>query len=204
MKKQYLCVCFESHYLSQQTTTAFPSNSSFTQRRDAPAGRDWGQRNQEQWRGQIKTQFREAREDERNLQQGKEAVPYGSCQTMCPARELRAREAQNRLHHFEMLPGTERDRLPKGDPTRAVKEYSRPAAGKDSTNPADLRPPAVLLKTVCYLIDDIAASPGQHPWTEVSIHTVTQFNVYCKHLCLFYFTIKLSLPAQHVHSCYFN
>ncbi|XP_047442177.1 SAC3 domain-containing protein 1 isoform X2 [Mugil cephalus] len=94
-------------------------------------------------------------------------VPKGTCQTMCPAHELRDREAQNRLHHFEMLPGTEKVRRPKGDPSRAVKEYSRPAAGKDSTRPSDLRPPAVLLKTVCYLIDDIAASPTLHPWTEV-------------------------------------
>lgn len=87
---------------------------------------------------------------------------------MCPARELRGREAQNRLHRFEVLAGTERDRRPCGDPLRAVKEYSRPAAGKDSTNPTDLRPPAVLLKTVCYLIDDIAAAPHLDPWTEAS------------------------------------
>ncbi|XP_029002343.1 SAC3 domain-containing protein 1 isoform X2 [Betta splendens] len=86
---------------------------------------------------------------------------------MCPARELQSREAQNRLHRFEVVAGTEKERRPKGDALRAVKEYSRPAAGKDSTNPSDLRPPAVLLKTVCYLIDDVAGSPCQHPWTEV-------------------------------------
>lgn len=95
-----------------------------------------------------------------------ETVPKGSCQTMCSVRELRERERQKRLHRFEMMPGTERDRLPRGDPLRAVKEYTRPAAGKDSTNPAELRPPEVLLKTVCYLIDGIAASPRLHPWTE--------------------------------------
>ncbi len=93
---------------------------------------------------------------------------------MCPARELRKREAQNRLHRFEMLEGTERDKQPRGDPLRAVKEYSRPAAGKDSTNPTDLRPPAVLLKTVCYLIDDISASPHLHPWTEVSCISIPE------------------------------
>uniref|UniRef100_A0A4W6FLN6 SAC3/GANP/THP3 conserved domain-containing protein n=1 Tax=Lates calcarifer TaxID=8187 RepID=A0A4W6FLN6_LATCA len=49
-------------------------------------------------------------------------------------------QRRNRLHHFEILAGTERDRQPRADPLRAVKEYSRPAAGKDSTNPADLRP----------------------------------------------------------------
>lgn len=110
----------------------------------------------------------EVKEDERCQLQEKETVPRGTCQTMCPARELRDREVQNRLHRFEMLAGTERDKRPRGDPLRAVKEYSRPAAGKDSTNPSDLRTPAVLLKTVCYLIDDIAASSHLHPWTEAS------------------------------------
>ncbi|XP_038571951.1 SAC3 domain-containing protein 1 isoform X2 [Micropterus salmoides] len=140
---------------------------SHSQRRGAPAGGEWRQRNEAQWRGQGKTQGREVEENERREQQVKETLPRGTCQTMCPARELRDREAQCRLHRFEMLAGTERDRRPRGDSLRAVKEYSRPAAGKDSTNPPDLRPPAVLLKTVCYLIDDIAASPHPEPWTEV-------------------------------------
>lgn len=86
---------------------------------------------------------------------------------MCPTREMHDREAQNRLHHFEVLAGTERNRRPRADPSRTVKEYSRPAAGKDSTWPSDLRPPAVLLKTVCFLIDDIAASSDLQPWTEM-------------------------------------
>lgn len=124
------------------------------------------QGNRESWRSQGKAQVREVEEHEK--QKRRETVPEGVCQTMCPARELRDRERQIRLHSFEMLAGTERDRLPRGDPSRAVKEYSRPAAGKDSTNPTDLRPPEVLLKTVCYLIDNIAASPHLHPWTEVS------------------------------------
>uniref|UniRef100_A0A7N8YBL0 SAC3 domain containing 1 n=1 Tax=Mastacembelus armatus TaxID=205130 RepID=A0A7N8YBL0_9TELE len=105
--------------------------------------------------------------DWRQRQRTQETVPRGICEAMCPARELRDREAQNRLHRFEMLAGTEKSRRPRGDPLRAVKEYSRPAAGKDSTNPSDLRPPAVLLKTVCYLIDDIAASRTLHPWSEI-------------------------------------
>uniref|UniRef100_A0A672HMF3 Si:zfos-452g4.1 n=2 Tax=Salarias fasciatus TaxID=181472 RepID=A0A672HMF3_SALFA len=106
-------------------------------------------------------------EEKRHRLLGKESVPLGTCQTMCPTHELLDREAKNRLHCFEMLRGTEKDRKPRGDPLRAVKEYSRPAAGKDLTNPSALRPPAVLLNTVHYLIDDIATSPGLHPWTEV-------------------------------------
>lgn len=95
--------------------------------------------------------------------------PQGTCMTMCPRRELQDREAQCRLHRFEILAGTENERKPKADPARVVKEYSRPAAGKDATRPSDLRPPAVLLKTVCYLIDEIAASPTLQPWTEVRV-----------------------------------
>ncbi|XP_031719716.1 SAC3 domain-containing protein 1 [Anarrhichthys ocellatus] len=147
-----------------------PRRISHSQRRDAPpaaAGGEWRQRTEEQWRGQGKAQVRDGERDERREHHGKDTVPSGTCQTMCPARELRDRELQNRLHRFELLAGTERDRRPRGDPLRAVKEYSRPAAGKDSTNPTDLRPPAVLLKTVFYLIDDIAASPHLRPWTEM-------------------------------------
>ncbi|KAM3876085.1 uncharacterized protein ACN63O_022594 [Diretmus argenteus] len=136
--------------------------------RPRPAGREWRQ-NQEQCRGRGAQALvrRVEEEEERPLRQAQETVPRGICQSMCPARELQDREAQNRLHRFEMLAGAQRVRRPRADPSRAVKEYSRPAAGKDSTCPADLRPPAVLLQTVCYLIDDIAASRRLQPWTEV-------------------------------------
>ncbi|KAK2191665.1 hypothetical protein NP493_48g04022 [Ridgeia piscesae] len=36
-----------------------------------------------------------------------------------------------------------------------VKEYSRPAAGKLDTDPCDLRPPDILHKSVCYLINNV-------------------------------------------------
>ncbi|KAG7513875.1 hypothetical protein JOB18_019031 [Solea senegalensis] len=142
-----------------------PRRISHSQRRHAPTG-EWRQRNQEQWRGEDRGSVRQE-EGEIPEQQSKGAVPRGTCPTMCPAHELQAREKQNRLHRFEILAGTERYKRPTGDPLRAVKEYSRPAAGKDATNPIELRPPAVLRKTVCYLIDEIAASPNLHPWTEV-------------------------------------
>ncbi|KAJ8277264.1 hypothetical protein GJAV_G00073290 [Gymnothorax javanicus] len=115
-------------------------------------------------RGRGEWQQRQYEEERSNVG---ESEPRGTCMSMCPLREVREREAQRRLHRFEVLPGTEEDRLPKADPSRTVKEYARPAAGKDSTRPADLRPPPILLKTVCYLIDDIAASPALSPWTEV-------------------------------------
>uniref|UniRef100_W5K5K4 SAC3 domain containing 1 n=1 Tax=Astyanax mexicanus TaxID=7994 RepID=W5K5K4_ASTMX len=106
-------------------------------------------------------------EEHRKDEEKADIVPRGTCSTMCPNSEVWQREAQNRLHRFEMLAGTERDRLPRADVTRVVKEYSRPAAGKDTTRASELRPPDVLLKTVCYLVDDIAANPKLQPWTEV-------------------------------------
>ncbi|MEQ2240954.1 hypothetical protein ILYODFUR_020393 [Ilyodon furcidens] len=126
-------------------------------------------RKKERCQSESKTQEKEVEEKEEGLgKERKETIPVVSCQTMCPAQELWDRESQNRLHRFEMVPGTEKFRKPRGDPLRAVKEYSRPAAGKDVTKPSDLRPPDVLLKTVCYLIDEIAGSPSLHPWTEAS------------------------------------
>lgn len=96
-----------------------------------------------------------------------ESLPRGTCTTMCPISEVRRRETQRQLHFFEIERGTEKERMPCADLSRTVKEYSRPAAGKDSTRACDLRPPDVLFKTVCYLVDDIAASPTHQPWTEV-------------------------------------
>lgn len=143
----------------------FRPSSSNSQRRDGSFEKE--QRSPEQWRNQNET-LAKAEMEEEEEEQPLEAVATGSCRSMCSGRELRERERQKRLHRFEMMPGTERDRLPRGDPLRAVKEYSRPAAGKDSTDPAELRPLDVLLQTVCYLIDDVAASPQLHPWTEAS------------------------------------
>lgn len=146
---------------------------SSSQWRDTHAGGEEGTRGQ--WRSRGQHQPRDMDEREKQPRQQKDTVPEGACQTMCPARELRDRERQNRLHRFEMLAGTEQDRLPRGDPSRAVKEYSRPAAGKDSTDPSDLRTPEVLLTTVCYLIDNIVASSDLHPWTEASRSLILTF-----------------------------
>ncbi|KAM4617235.1 SAC3 domain-containing protein 1 [Discoglossus pictus] len=87
--------------------------------------------------------------------------PIGICMDMCPEKERREREQQGRLHQFETLNGFRAGRggrargLPMADPKRAVKEYSRPAAGKELSSPRDLRPPAVLEKTVRYLVTDV-------------------------------------------------
>ncbi|KAM4739466.1 SAC3 domain-containing protein 1 [Anableps anableps] len=131
-----------------------------------PSGGWRRQRNKQRCQSESKTQKNEVEEDDQGKER-KEMAPRAFCQAMCPAQELWDRESENRLHRFEVVPGTEKLRKPMGDPTRAVKEYSRPAAGKDVIKPSDLRPADVLLKTVCYLIDEIAGSPSLSPWTEV-------------------------------------
>ncbi|KAM4845944.1 SAC3 domain-containing protein 1 [Thomomys bottae] len=81
----------------------------------------------------------------------------GVCPDMCPAAERARREKERRLHRLEMAPGP-RGEPPRADPRRAVKEYSRPAAGKPRPPPSQLRPPSVLLATVRYLAGEVAGS----------------------------------------------
>ncbi|XP_060032090.1 SAC3 domain-containing protein 1 [Erinaceus europaeus] len=82
-------------------------------------------------------------------------LPLGTCPDMCPAAERARREREHRLHRLEVRPGGGGDR-PRADPRRAVKEYSRPAAGKPPPPPSELRPPPVLLATVRYLAGEVA------------------------------------------------
>ncbi|XP_058382452.1 SAC3 domain-containing protein 1 [Diceros bicornis minor] len=82
-------------------------------------------------------------------------LPVGTCPDMCPAAERAQREKERRLHRFEVAPECRGDR-PRADPQRAVKEYSRPAAGKARPPPSQLRPPSVLLATVRYLAGQVA------------------------------------------------
>ncbi|XP_070622632.1 SAC3 domain-containing protein 1 [Erythrolamprus reginae] len=77
------------------------------------------------------------------------------CKDMCPAGEFRRRRRQKRLHRLEL----DRDRQP--DPARAVKEFSRPAAGQPPPPPDDLRPPAVLLATARHLLGCSVAEAGE-------------------------------------------
>ncbi|XP_053576109.1 SAC3 domain-containing protein 1 [Bombina bombina] len=86
--------------------------------------------------------------------------PTGICLDMCPEQEIRLREQQGRLHRFETANVVNAKKVRGGylhvaDPKKAVKEYSRPAAGKELSCPRDLRTPNTLLKTVQYLIMDV-------------------------------------------------
>ena len=83
----------------------------------------------------------------------------GQCLEMCPQRERNLREKQNRLHPFERVETFENDVKQPAD--IVVKEYSRPAAGKQ-LEPGDLRPAPVLVKTINYLLTDVLNK--SRPW----------------------------------------
>ncbi|KAF9189649.1 hypothetical protein BGZ51_009378 [Haplosporangium sp. Z 767] len=76
----------------------------------------------------------------------------GTCPDMCPEYERHQREYQQNVEKFEKIPGTESI-----DHSRAVKSYPRSAAGADQPLPSDVRPPAVLLSTLDYLITEIVS-----------------------------------------------
>ncbi|XP_069596347.1 SAC3 domain-containing protein 1 isoform X1 [Ranitomeya imitator] len=90
--------------------------------------------------------------------------PVGVCLDMCPERERQERESQGRLHQYEIQRSQRAGKDPRGrgrptaDPEKTVKEYSRPAAGKELSCPMDLRPPATLAKTVQYLLMGVCSS----------------------------------------------
>ncbi|XP_061462137.1 SAC3 domain-containing protein 1 [Rhineura floridana] len=93
------------------------------------------------------------------------AAPWGTCAGMCPAEEFCRRRRQGRLHRLELDAGRE------AEPALAVKEYSRPAAGKAPPQPEELRPPDVLLATVRHLLalaeeegEAGGADPPVSPW----------------------------------------
>lgn len=90
-----------------------------------------------------------------------EASPHplplvGRCLEMCPEYERYEREVHLDLSAYEMQPGTERPQTvgehPRIDHGRAVKKYHRPAAGNEAPLPEDVRPPAVLRRTMAYLV----------------------------------------------------
>uniref|UniRef100_A0A8C4Q7N5 SAC3/GANP/THP3 conserved domain-containing protein n=1 Tax=Eptatretus burgeri TaxID=7764 RepID=A0A8C4Q7N5_EPTBU len=96
-----------------------------------------------------------------------ENAVLGTCSDMCPIAERVQRERERRLHRFEQTPapqagfGDRDSPNPVGgrraDPLRIVKEYSRPAAGKGSTRPEDLRVAPTLMRTVDYLLDEVVS-----------------------------------------------
>lgn len=90
----------------------------------------------------------------------------GTCQDMCPLAERQWREKERLLHPFEVLEGTENDTRPKADRNKAVKQFSRSAAGQREATPQELRPSSVLLKTTAYLMRKIVPSSTDANWAD--------------------------------------
>ncbi|KAG9322711.1 hypothetical protein KVV02_000789, partial [Mortierella alpina] len=96
----------------------------------------------------------------------------GTCKDMCPEFERHEREYQQSVEKFEKIPG-----MQSIDHGRAVKAYSRPAAGADQPLPSDVRPPPVLLSTLDYLITDIVAHgdlSDSHPFVRDRTRSIRQ------------------------------
>ncbi|VDM77967.1 unnamed protein product [Strongylus vulgaris] len=70
----------------------------------------------------------------------------GMCKTMCPDAEIRFRCSNGMIHPLEKCEVGRRNR-------KFVKEYARPAAGRDHLHPECLRPPDILIETVRYLME---------------------------------------------------
>ncbi|BFZ14122.1 hypothetical protein BsWGS_17161 [Bradybaena similaris] len=95
----------------------------------------------------------------------------GTCQQMCSRKEMIMRENERLLHPLEMLTICDdnlstNSRCLKADPSRVVKQFSRPAAGRAEADPSDLRPAPVLRETVTYLFESIL--PRDNPaWSSI-------------------------------------
>ena len=74
----------------------------------------------------------------------------GSCLDMCPIFERVRRALEKNVKALEKDPNTN-----KISRTRAIKAFSRPAAGQPPPLPSEVRPPHILKQTLDYLIENI-------------------------------------------------
>ncbi|XP_037380740.1 germinal-center associated nuclear protein isoform X2 [Talpa occidentalis] len=126
----------------------------------------------------------------------------GTCPDMCPEKERYMRETRSQLSIFEVIPGTDQV-----DHAAAVKEYSRSSADQEEPLPHELRPSAVLSRTMDHLVTQIMDSKEgslrdwydfvwnrtrgirkditqQHlcdPLTVSLIEKCTRFHIHCAH-----------------------
>lgn len=134
---------------------------------------DWDKSNQEamfkleQNTSDVSTlyeDFQKMRDNERKVMEQKglvdkedtrktleDAISFqGSCLEMCPVYERIRRSIENDVRKYEKDPVTG-----KISSTKAIKAFSRPAAGQPPPLPSDVRPPQVLLKTLNYIVDHL-------------------------------------------------
>lgn len=74
----------------------------------------------------------------------------GTCYDMCPVYERVRRSVENDVKRYEKDPTTG-----KISPNKAIKAFSRPAAGQPPPLPSDVRPPRILSNTLDYIIDEL-------------------------------------------------
>ncbi|KAM6222734.1 germinal-center associated nuclear protein [Rhynchocyon petersi] len=92
--------------------------------------------------------MRQARVKRTDLDKARTFV--GTCPDMCPEKERYMRETRSQLSVFEVIPGTDQV-----NHATAVKEYSRSSADQEEPLPHELRPSAVLSRTMDYLVTQI-------------------------------------------------
>ncbi|CEO99892.1 SAC3/GANP/THP3 conserved domain-containing protein [Plasmodiophora brassicae] len=85
------------------------------------------------------------------------ACIVGTLMTMCSEDEIRRRDEQMDVHLLEAV----RDESAwnrstrRADPNRMIKKYQRSAAGTAVAVPSEVRPPAVLAKTIVYMLSEL-------------------------------------------------
>ncbi|KAM9905935.1 hypothetical protein OXX69_006996 [Metschnikowia pulcherrima] len=98
----------------------------------------------------------------------------GTCLDMCPVFERVRRSLENNVKLLEKDPQTQ-----KISRERAVKAFSRPAAGQPPPIPSDVRPPHVLMKTLDYIVDSILPQlPEAHSFIWDRTRSVRQDFIY--------------------------
>lgn len=98
----------------------------------------------------------------------------GSCLDMCPTFERVRRALENNVKSLEKDPATN-----KISRDRAIKAFSRPAAGQPPPMPSDVRPPHVLTQTLNFLVDNMLQQlPDAHSFIWDRTRSIRQDFVY--------------------------
>lgn len=101
-------------------------------------------------------------------------VFQGTCADMCPVFERVRRLLENNVKLLEKDPQTG-----KISRARAVKAFSRPAAGQPPPMPSDVRPPVVLQQTLDYIVETILPQlPEAHAFVWDRTRSIRQDFVY--------------------------
>lgn len=98
----------------------------------------------------------------------------GTCLDMCPVFERVRRALENNVKSFEKDPATN-----KISRERAIKAFSRPAAGQPPPMPSDVRPPHVLNRTLDYLVNNMLPQlPDAHSFIWDRTRSIRQDFIY--------------------------